>query len=101
MHVLTMKFTTKKTDEELRRISEESFPTFREMRGLMQKYWVKNDVTGQVGGVYIWNDADALQAYLDGPIVAAIPEKFDIVGQLEIERFDVEYVTNDPALNAA
>jgi hypothetical protein len=40
--------------------------------GLQWKVWLKNPEEREVGGIYLFEDEASVQAYLNGPIVAAI-----------------------------
>ena len=40
--------------------------------GLRWKVWLKNEAEREVGGIYLFDDEASVQAYLNGPIVAAI-----------------------------
>jgi hypothetical protein len=40
--------------------------------GLRWKVWIKNQAEREVGGIYLFDDEASVQAYLNGPIVAAI-----------------------------
>lgn len=56
--------------------------------GLLWKVWMHADNRRERGGVYLFDSAEAAQAYIDGPIVAALranPLNYD----LSVKRFDV------------
>jgi hypothetical protein len=40
--------------------------------GLQWKIWLLNEPTCEAGGVYLFADAGAAQAFLDGPLVAQV-----------------------------
>ena len=40
--------------------------------GLRWKVWLKNQTEREVGGIYLFDNEASVQAYLNGPIVAAI-----------------------------
>jgi hypothetical protein len=40
--------------------------------GLIWKVWIKNAAEQEVGGIYLFNDEASVQAFLEGPIVAAV-----------------------------
>jgi len=40
--------------------------------GLLWKVWLMNEAESEAGGIYWFNDAEALNAYLEGPVVAGI-----------------------------
>ena len=53
--------------------------------GLRWKVWIINEDQGEAGGIYLFNDEAALEAYLAGPIIAEM--KGDPT--LSIKAFDV------------
>lgn len=40
--------------------------------GLLRKTWIYDAATQEYGGIYLFQDSDSLQAYLDGPVVSSI-----------------------------
>jgi hypothetical protein len=40
--------------------------------GLAWKVWLMNEAESEAGGIYLFESKDAVQAYLAGPIVAAL-----------------------------
>lgn len=40
--------------------------------GLLWKVWLMNEANNEAGGIYLFADAQSLQNYLDGPIVAGL-----------------------------
>jgi hypothetical protein len=51
---------------------EHSAPAFTKIPGLRAKTWLANPSTNTYGGVYAWENREAMQAYLSGPIFAAL-----------------------------
>jgi hypothetical protein len=51
---------------------EASAPAFREIRGLREKAWLANPSTNTYGGLYAWDSSEAMEAYVNGPIFAAL-----------------------------
>ena len=51
---------------------EASAPAFAEIPGLRAKAWLANPSTNSYGGVYAWESREAMEAYLSGPIFAAL-----------------------------
>lgn len=102
MMILSMRFRSRKTAAEQEQLSDASLPLFRSLDGLEQKYYVRDRETGEVGGVYLWTDAARLRDYLDGPIVKAIPHRFDVPGQVRTEILEVAgSLANAPVANGA
>ena len=46
-----------------------------EVPGLLWKVWLMNETDHEAGGIYWFNDAASLQAYLESPIVATISNR--------------------------
>jgi len=40
--------------------------------GLRWKIWSLNDATSEFAGIYLFDDADSVQVYLEGPIIAQV-----------------------------
>jgi len=40
--------------------------------GLRWKIWIMNEDTQEAGGLYLFDDQDAVTAYLEGPLIAAL-----------------------------
>ncbi len=57
-------------------------------RGLVWKVWLMNEAEGEAGGIYLFEDEGSLQAYLDGPIVAALKGS-PAVSDISAKTFDV------------
>lgn len=89
MQILSIRFRSAKTTQEMAAMSDASLPMFQKLPGLIQKYYVANRETDEVGGVYIWETSEHLQTYLAGPIVKAMPERFAMPEPPRIEILDV------------
>ena len=61
---------------------------FAQLPGLTWKIWLMNAKEREAGGIYLFEDAHSLQAYLEGPLAAAVmshPALSDLVAK----QFDV------------
>ena len=56
-----------------------------DIAGLRWKVWIINEAQSEAGGIYLFDDDAAVQAFLDGPIIAEM--KGDPT--LSIKAFDV------------
>ena len=52
--------------------AEASAPAFTEIPGLREKAWLADPRTNTYGGVYAWASREAMEAYVSGPIFAAL-----------------------------
>ncbi|MCC6383055.1 MAG: YdhR family protein [Dehalococcoidia bacterium] len=65
MHVLIVNFNLKDmTDGGFRSMANEVAPAFASVPGLLGKIWLADPARNTYGGVYIWQDVAAMQAYL-------------------------------------
>jgi hypothetical protein len=51
---------------------EAAASAFTEIPGLRAKAWLANPSTNTYGGVYAWENPEAMEAYLSGPIFGAL-----------------------------
>lgn len=75
--------------EELERRAKERAPQFRKLPGLVQKYYVVDDATGEWAGVYLWDSEESVQAYLASDLRKSIPAAYELKGPPQVERFAV------------
>ena len=65
MHVQIVNFNLRDmTDAEFRSMANEVAPAFASVPGLLGKIWLADAGKNTYGGVYIWQDAPAMKAYL-------------------------------------
>jgi heme-degrading monooxygenase HmoA len=76
-------------EEELLIKAKEREPQFKNIPGLLQKYYVKTDQPGQYGGIYIWESQESLNAYRASDLAKSIPEAYEIVEAPNIEMMDI------------
>lgn len=56
--------------------------------GLRWKVWILNEANQEAGGIYLFEDADSVQAYLGGQIVAGI-KAHPAVSDISVKQFGV------------
>ena len=89
MIITIVRFRSGLPEGEVLRVSEERAPRYREVEGLVQKYYLRYPETGEYGAVYVWNSEEDLQAFRDSDLVRTIPDVYRIEGELGLERADV------------
>jgi len=65
---------------------------YREVPGLLQKYYVHYPETGEYGGVYIWASAEALQRWRASNLAGTLAETYRITEGPTSEIADVMLV---------
>lgn len=64
MHVLVVNFQLDGVDEEgYRAMCDELAPAFAEVPGLVTKTWLADSDSNTYGGVYMWSDRAAFEAF--------------------------------------
>lgn len=76
----TILFVRIKSDldfEELEHRAIERRPRFKEVPGLVQKFYGKDEATGEVCGIYFFQDQKALAAFRDSELAKSIPAAYE------------------------
>ncbi len=85
MHVQIVTFNLENaTQQDYLAMSRELALTFAEMPGLQTKYWLADPATNTYGGVYIWTNRAAMDAYMAGEVAASVlahPNLTNITGR--------------------
>lgn len=89
MYLLNVRFHSEKPLAEIQAMSEASRSAFRQVPGLQEKFYVRNEESGEVGGVYLFDSLEHLEAYVSGPIMQAMPERFAMRDEPRLEILDV------------
>ena len=82
MHIQVVTFKLDGIDDAAYQLhAEQNAPVFAAMPGLRAKIWLANRQAGTYGGIYTWDDVDAMRAYQDGKIfqgLRANPRMIDV-----------------------
>ncbi len=66
MHIKIITFSLDGISEEAYRQQVETVaPVFTELPGLVSKTWLANEETNTYGGVYVWEDREAMEGYAE------------------------------------
>jgi hypothetical protein len=83
--LLTVRFKTSLSPDELKRRYKERLPEFRALPGLLQKYYLYDPSSDEWGGFYLWDSQASLDDYVKSDLRKSIPETYQIVGAPRIE----------------
>jgi len=61
---------------------------FAALEGLIWKIWMINEEEGEAGGIYLFENEESAQAYLDGPLAEAVINH-PALSQFSVKQFDV------------
>ena len=84
--------------EELERRFKERMPQFREVSGLVQKYYSYDESTGEWAGIYLWDSEESLARYLESDLRKSIPSAYELTEPPRLERFRIVDVLRAPRL---
>ena len=87
--IVMVRFRSTLSMQEVTRVMEERAPEFRALDGLLQKYYVHDPATGEIGGVYLWESAEAFDAYARSELRATIGASYQTEGEPQVEVLEV------------
>ena len=87
------------SSEELERRYKERMPRFREIPGLVQKYYAYDESTGDFAGIYLWDSQESLDRYLESDLKKTIPEAYELTGPPRLEQFRIVDVLRTPGVS--
>ncbi|MBW2528732.1 MAG: YdhR family protein [Deltaproteobacteria bacterium] len=80
---------SKLSKEEMTRRYLERLPKFREVPGLLQKFYSYDESTQTWAGIYVWDSTEALAAYKDSDLRATIPTAYELTEPPQIEVYPI------------
>jgi heme-degrading monooxygenase HmoA len=80
---------SKLSREEFERRYKERLPQFREVAGLVQKYYAYDESTGEWAGIYLWGSEESLAEYLESDLRKSIPTAYELTEPPRLERFRI------------
>ena len=60
------------TEDQFRDAGASDAPTFADLPGLLAKIWLRDTEKNTYGGLYLWDNQDAYEAYIKGDVFNAI-----------------------------
>ena len=95
MIVQIIKLKSDLPEEELLQRAREREPQFKELPGLLQKYYVRRDEPGQYAGIYVWDSKESMLAFRQSDLAASIPKAYEIVAPPEVETLEMLFKLRD------
>lgn len=87
--ILLVKFKSPLPLDEVMEVIHSRADQFRALPGLTQKYYLRDQATGECAGLYLWDSAEALDEYRQSELAATIAAAYQVEGAPRIEVFDV------------
>ncbi len=88
-YILLVKFRSPLSLEEARKVIDNRLPEFQALSGLQQKYYTYEPETGDYAGVYLWDSAEALDAFRASELRKTIALAYKTEGQPRVEVLQV------------
>lgn len=82
--------------EEFERRYKERLPQFRNVEGLIQKYYAYDASNREWAGIYLWDSEDSLAGYLDSDLRKSISAAYELTKPPRLERFPIVDVLRGP-----
>jgi hypothetical protein len=94
--VLAVKFKSSLSDEQLMGFCVDDLEIFRGVPGLVQKYYIIEEVTGAISGIYIFKSKSAREAFWTSDLAKNIPVRYGVVPEtLRLEQYEMAIVLNE------
>ncbi len=77
-----------RTRSEQEKASLQSAQTIANVKGIVWKVWIVNETEKTAGGIYLFEDEASAEAYLKGPIIAAM-KNIPVISDFEARIFDI------------
>lgn len=96
MEIVTITYDSGLPVEEVESLFRARSDTYRELDGLLQKFYTVDGERGRVGGVYVFESAAARDALFESDIHASLRDAYD-ARDVEIETAHVAFPLYDAA----
>lgn len=94
--VVAVKFNSTHSAEKLMSICNEDLDIFRAVPGLVQKYYITEEGTGALSGIYIFENKAARTVFLVSDVAKGIPARYGANPEnLRVELYDMSIVMNE------
>jgi heme-degrading monooxygenase HmoA len=92
MVIQIVRYASGLTYDEVAQRFEDRSSRYKEVPGLLQKYYVHYEQADQYGGIYVWDSPESLAAWRKGNLAGTLAETYEIVGEPDSELADVMLV---------
>ena len=97
--VLSVKFNSRLSADELINVCVEDLEDFKNVPGLIQKYYIMEELTGAISGIYIFENKSARASFWASDLAKKIPERYSVIPEsLRVEQYEMAIVLNDVLL---
>ncbi|MEP7109152.1 MAG: YdhR family protein [Ferruginibacter sp.] len=88
--VLSVRFKSNYDSEELLHLFQQHLEDFKKVPGLLQKYYLSDENSETIGGIYVFENKDARAAFWNSELAKAIPATYGVrMETLLVEELEV------------
>ena len=88
MEIVSITYESELNVDDIESLFKERSDNFREMEGLIQKYYLHDEESGRVGGIYVFDSKESRDALFESDIHSSLRDAYD-VRDIDIEKFHV------------
>jgi hypothetical protein len=93
--VLSVKFNSTHSAEKLMDVCQKDLDVFRKAPGLVQKYYIAEESTGAISGIYLFETKNAREVFWNSELAKNIPARYGVIPEtLRVEQYDMAIVLN-------
>ena len=81
MIIQIVRYASGLSREEVAQRFEERADGYRQVDGLIQKFYVRYEDTDEYGGIYLWDSRASLDAWRAGNLAGTLAETYEVVGE--------------------
>ena len=86
---ILVRFKSRLPADDVMKVIEARAPEFRALSGLQQKYYLRDDATGEYAGLYLWQSPEAFDSFRDSELRATIAQAYQVEGEPRVEVYRV------------
>lgn len=93
--VLAVKFNSSLNADALLDVCNNDLETFKNVPGLLQKYYIIEESSGALSGFYLFQSKNDRVAFLASDVAKRIPETYGVITEtLRVEEYNMALVMN-------
>jgi len=98
--VLSVKFNSSHSPEKLMEVCHEELNLFKSVPGLIEKYYLAEETTGAISGIYLFETKSARASFWTSELAAKIPIRYGVISEtLRVEEYEMAIVLNEAVLS--
>jgi hypothetical protein len=97
--VLSVRFNSTYGSKDLVNLFQNDLEDFKNVPGLIQKYYVAEENTGVNGGIYVFENKETREAFWNSKLAKSIPGRYGVkLETLRVEELNVTIDMNETVL---